>query len=538
MIQKKILLVFVVSLLLLASCAIRGGGPVGGEQDMTPPKVTTEKPANRTTNFNADKIVISFDEYIELSNQAREITFTPALPQVPEIYLARKSVYINLRKSVLQPNTTYVIQFGQSIRDINEGNILRDYRYVFSTGSFIDSLYLGGNVISSATGKAAENVRISLYPADINDSAIYKTRASYFTSADAQGNFRIDNLPKGRYKLYALTDANQNYLLDGDEQVGFYGSDVNIDSSISLNDPILLFPSKLGTLRLRTAYIDNRKNAFTFTQTIDSLSINQQFVPLNSIQTFINERKDSFILYNLNVPRFTGNKISIHARSGALILDTTLQITAGVDTGKLSFEFLNAIHSANNLGSPLALQANYPIKTIVPANISLLEDNKPVIFKEMNFTDSSRTTIALVYPFDEEKAYSVKMKQGALVSYFNQSSDSVTHKIDLPQRRNFGLLNTRILLPKDSFYYIAQITSTSGTINYSRAVKDDERISIPYIAPGTYRLRLIKDDNRNGRWDTGNVLQKKLPEEIIYHTEDLNIKANWELVDVVFDFSK
>lgn len=537
---QKILLVFsTVVLFFLQSCAIRSGGPVGGEQDTTPPKVRSEKPANKSTNFNSDKIVITFDEYIELTNQSREITITPALPQNPEIYLTRKNVVINTGKAELQPNTTYVIQFGQSIRDINEGNVLRDYRYIFSTGSYIDSLYLGGNVLAANTGKAPENVRINLYKADAPDSAIYKVRPSYFASADASGNFSLENLPKGEYKIYALADANQNYLLDGDELVGFYHSNITIDTSVTLTQPILLFPSKAGAITLKNAYIDNRKNAFNFSQSIDSLSVNGQLISDSTKFTFIGEKRDSFIVYNIPAQRFTGNTIKISARNDVSRIDTALTIsTLKQDSARLLVDFMHEISAANEFKSPVVLRANYPIKTINKANIILLEDSVAVKNITTRFTDSSYTLIALDHAFDEEKKYRVLLKLAALQSYFNQSSDSVKKNIELPLRKNFGLLEALVGLPADGSTYLVELVTGSGTSVYNQTLTQSTRISIPYISAGTYKLRLIKDVNRNGRWDTGNVIQKKLPEEIIYYPEDLNIKANWEMVDVVFDISK
>ncbi|MGZ5303519.1 MAG: Ig-like domain-containing domain, partial [Bacteroidia bacterium] len=497
------------------------------------------KPANKSTNFNADKIIISFDEFIELSNQSREVTITPALPQNPEIYLTKKNVVIHTGKAKLQPNTTYVIQFGQSIKDINEGNILRDYRYVFSTGPFIDSLFVAGSVIEANTGKAPENVRINLYKADAPDSAIYKLRPDYFTTAGSNGNFRIDNLAKGNYKLYALTDGNQNYMLDGDEKVGFYHSVITIDTSLNLRQPILLFPSKTGTLTLKSAYTDNRKNAFTFSQPIDSLSINDQPIDFYAGNIFVNDKKDSIILYNVPAQRFTGKSLRIVAKNNSAKLDTTLEIKQlRQDSTKFLFNFMGEINAANKYGSVLVLQANYPVKTINVKNITLLEDSVKVSLKGIRFVDSSRTQIAFDYPFDEEKKYQLMMKNGALISYFNQQSDSIKHNIQLPLRKDFGLLEARIGLPADNVIYLAQLVTSSGPIVYSENIALTKHVSMPYIAPGVYKLRLVKDENKNGRWDTGNVLEKKLPEEIIYYPEDLNIKANWEMVDVVFDISR
>ncbi|RYD83395.1 MAG: hypothetical protein EOP53_01005 [Sphingobacteriales bacterium] len=536
---KSVYLFFCLIAIFLSGCAIRNGGPVGGDQDVTPPKITKENPPNKTVHYDKTKIVISFDEYIELSNQQREITLTPALPENPNIYLTRKNVVIDTKNTKLQPNTTYVIQFGQAIRDINEGNVFAGYRYVFSTGDYIDSLYISGKVVNASTGSVADKVRINLYEDGVNDSAIYKLKPAYFTVTDASGNFKIENLRKGKYKIYGISDENQNNLVDPNELAGFDRNELNLDTSITLKDPIQIFPSSGNSFELRSAYIDNRKNALGFTQPVDLLTINNINVSGNNRSTLINEKRDSFIIYKDALNTRPQTEMKVVAKSGKLIIDTLVKIeNPKTDTAKFIYKVADQIKAANYYGSLVALQFNYPVSKVDLNKLALIEEGKPVKIGSYSFPDSSRTIVALNYPFDEENAYSLKIGKDAFTSVFSQKSDSFTLKIQLPSRQVNGLLEVMIKLPLSDTSYIFQIVSNSGSVNYSKNIVLTQKVTIPYLAPGMYKMRLVKDVNKNDRWDTGNILEKKLPEEIIYYKDDLNIKANWELVDIVFDISK
>ncbi len=180
--------------------------PSGGPRDSLPPRLLSAAPHDSTLNFRSDRVVFTFDEYIDdpqdLSNN---ILFTPIFEVNPEIAVKSRTVTVRFRDSLL-PNTTYILNFGNALRDINEGNVLKNFVYTFSTGPVLDSLTLSGKVDLAENGKTDSTLIVMLHR-NMEDSAVIKERPVYVSRVDAAGNFHFQNLPKGRFAIYALGNA-------------------------------------------------------------------------------------------------------------------------------------------------------------------------------------------------------------------------------------------------------------------------------------------------------------------------------------------
>ena len=210
--------------------------PTGGPRDSLPPLIVASEPADSSINFRGNKITIQFNEYIELDRPFETITYSP-LPIVnPQTEGKLKVVTIKL-KDTLEPNTTYSIDFGESIRDINESNVLRDYRYVFSTGPKIDSGVLTGRVLLAENGKADSTLIVVLHRST-DDSAVAKEKPRYAARLNRDGDFTFRYLAPGQYRIFALKDADGGKKFDQqNEAIGFLDQPVTVDQS----EPILLF---------------------------------------------------------------------------------------------------------------------------------------------------------------------------------------------------------------------------------------------------------------------------------------------------------
>lgn len=187
--------------------------PVGGARDSLPPVVTKMNPAANAVNVTSTKIELEFDEYLQRFDNARENLVVSPLPvKSPDVEVRLNKITVKLRDS-LEPNTTYIIDFGNGIRDVNESNVLKNFRYVFSTGPAIDSLQLSGKVILAETGKIDTTLIVGLYR-DLDDSAVSKKMPRYVTKLDANGAFRFRNLPAGRFNIFAFQDegAQKRYI--------------------------------------------------------------------------------------------------------------------------------------------------------------------------------------------------------------------------------------------------------------------------------------------------------------------------------------
>ncbi|MEO6550413.1 MAG: Ig-like domain-containing protein [Ferruginibacter sp.] len=197
---------------LIYFIAITGSGcaqigvPTGGPRDSLPPVLLGASPKLFATNFTGNKITLSFDEYIDVQDIQNNVLVSPFPKVSPMVDFKLKTVTVKL-KDTLKPNTTYAINFGNAIRDNNEGNPYRNFTYVFSTGNTIDSLQLSGNVIIAETGKKDSTIIAMLYR-NLADSAVQKRKPDYIAKLDSSGNFMFTNLSAGEYKVYALKDGD------------------------------------------------------------------------------------------------------------------------------------------------------------------------------------------------------------------------------------------------------------------------------------------------------------------------------------------
>jgi hypothetical protein len=229
-------IVIIIGLLSHSGCA-NVLPPQGGVMDSIPPQLIKSNPANATVNFNTNKISLSFNEFVELNNVQENLLVSPLPKNNPTIDYKLNTVSIKLKDS-LEANTTYIINFGNSIKDINEGNILKGFTYVFSTGNYMDSLELKGNVVLAETGKPDTTMIVMLH-SSANDSAVVKQKPRYISKLDGKGNFVFKNLPSRKFYLYALKDESGGSLyLDDRNLFAFADAPVTIGAS---NEKIQLF---------------------------------------------------------------------------------------------------------------------------------------------------------------------------------------------------------------------------------------------------------------------------------------------------------
>ncbi|HOZ86735.1 MAG TPA: Ig-like domain-containing protein, partial [Bacteroidia bacterium] len=217
----KILLIFIPVLLFVHCAQI---APLnGGKRDLDPPKLIEAIPANQSSNFNSAIITLRFDEFVKLNDLSNQLIVSPKLKTTPEIESNGKTITISLIRTELKPNTTYRIYLGQAVADMHEANAIRNFEYVFSTGSYIDSLELKGLVLDAFNNKPANNTIIGLYHHSENsDSLPFKNVPDYLAKSDENGQFKFTNLPAATFKVYAYSDKNKNYLYDGEtEKIAF-----------------------------------------------------------------------------------------------------------------------------------------------------------------------------------------------------------------------------------------------------------------------------------------------------------------------------
>ncbi len=220
--------------LLITGCA-QIGSPTGGPKDTSAPVLIKAIPSNNQTNFIGNKITLNFDEYVDLQDIQSNLLVSPSPKNNPSINSNLRTITIKLKDSLL-PNTTYAINFSNAIKDINEGNVLNNFVYTFSTGAFIDSLTLEGKLMMAETGKIDSSLNVLLYK-NASDTDVTSRRPDYVAKLKGDGSFRFKNLPSGNFKIYALKDGDGNkYYNAATEPFAFYNTEVNpLDSNHKIN---------------------------------------------------------------------------------------------------------------------------------------------------------------------------------------------------------------------------------------------------------------------------------------------------------------
>jgi hypothetical protein len=235
--------------------------PEGGKRDSLPPELLRAIPLDSSKQFNENEISFTFDEFVQIQDIYQNLIISPIQKTFPNVEARLRTITVKLKDS-LEPNTTYTLNFGNAIRDINESNILKNFTYIFSTGSTFDSLTLGGNVVLAENGKIDTTLIVMLHknPAD---SAIVNEKPRYVTRVDGSGRFQFRNLPAGTFYIYALRDESKTYQYTSKSVFAFADEPVEIQA---VNEPITLYayggqpanPFQNFVLPPRTAGADKR----------------------------------------------------------------------------------------------------------------------------------------------------------------------------------------------------------------------------------------------------------------------------------------
>ncbi len=232
--MKKLLFSFIAFIIITVIGCARMGSPDGGWYDEKPPEVMGSTPVDRAVNVNQKKIRIAFNEYVVVDNASENVIISPPQIEQAEIKTKGKSIVVELKDS-LKENTTYTVDFSNAIKDNNEGNMMGNYTYSFSTGEEIDTMQVGGYVLDAETLEPIESMLAGLYAvADTitEDTSIIKQFHTEpmlrVARTDATGHFSIKGVKPGEYRIYALKDVDGNFFLtpNSGEQTAFHSETI------------------------------------------------------------------------------------------------------------------------------------------------------------------------------------------------------------------------------------------------------------------------------------------------------------------------
>jgi len=527
----RISIVFLI--LILSNCA-RRGRPTGGDKDEVAPIMITSKPAFETTHFNSKSIQIYFDEYIKLDKIGQQLIVSPPLKYKPIITpLGSASKTLNIKiLDTLQKETTYIFNFGTSVRDNNEGNILYNFKYVMSTGGYIDSLNLKGTIKDALSNVVDKDVAILLYRMDekFNDSIIYKGLPNYIANTLDTVTWELTNLKEGKYKLVALKQKNYDYKFKpASDKIAFYPDTINIPRDSSFN--LALFKEILDYKLARPSEVTKQHIVFGYNGIAKDIKIellSQVTDSFKSIQAFESD-KDT-LNYWFNTPNLDSLQFKVSNKEA---IDTVMVKLRAQKFDSLVVGSLNK--SVLNFNDDFKLLSNQPITKVDDSKIILMDkDSVKTPFK----TVISELKTQLHFKFEKEpnKAYRLMLLPNAIQTFFESNTDTIRYLFGTKKITELGSVFLSFAHVK-SYPIIVELTDLKTKVIQSRYLEKPQEVSFLNIDPEKYLIRVIYDENKNRVWDTGNFLKHINPEEVIYFKNELDVRANWEITEV-FDLAK
>lgn len=535
MFKNKAILIFILLALSLTNCAKRGT-ITGGLKDTLAPNLKISFPENFSTKFQGDEIKLVFDEYIKLTNVNKQLIISPPMEREPIILPTTATKYLTIKiKDTLKPNTTYSFNFGQSIADNNEGNALNQFKYVFSTGAYIDSLSLTGTVRDAYEKEADAFISVMLYDMDdkFNDSVVYNKSPRYITNTlDSLKTFKLENLKAGKYLLVAMKDQNSNNKFNPkQDKIGFLKEVITIPNdtayTVDLFKETLDFktfkPSQSSGNKLLLGYDGKQRLKANPPKVV--VTSNKIVVP--SLVTKMPEKDSLQVWYK----PLKADSLAISVSRDNYKEDFILRIK---DQKKDSLDIKALQNGVLNFRDRFTLEASTPLVKFDKSKIKLLSKDSTAVDFTTEYDDFNQQFF-IDFKKEASEQYTISLLPGALIDFFEQSNDSLNYKLTTKTPADYANLRVQLQNVK-RFPVIVELTNSQGKVIASEFSEAKTTIDFNLVEPTVLTLRLIYDDNKNGVYDTGSYLQKRYSEEVIYSSKEINIHANFDWEET-FDVS-
>jgi len=524
------------TILLYVNCA-RTGRPDGGPKDEEAPLFVTADPPYETVNFKEKEVKIEFNEFIKLKNINKQFVVSPPLKNPPLITpqgSASKSIKIEILDT-LQPNATYIFNFGNAVEDNNEGNKLENFKYVFSTGSYIDSLKTSGFVKDAKSTKKIKNINVLLYRIDssFNDSIIYKKKPNYITSTLDSTLFNFTNLHKGNYLMIALKESANDYIFNPvTDKIGFIKDTIQLPRDSIISKPIILFSENLPFDFKRGKEITRGKLEFGYVGNVKDLKLELlSKVPdtFKSVSKFMID-KDTLNFWHTPVDL---DSLNFKVTNREYIDTVTVRLRKNkIDSLQISVSTKNTLH----LRDTFFVNTNNPITKIDTSKISLFDkDTIAVNFKTISSKKENK--IAILFDIKPQQKYRIVALPEAFTDIFNVKNDTLKYSLTTKEIEDYGRITVNVNNLKNKNVIIDLLSGTKqDELVERKIITSSSQIVFDLLRPRKYTLRAIVDENKNNKWDTGDFLKKLLPEKIMYHPEisDYPLRANFFLENINF----
>jgi len=531
---------------ILAMAALAGltacasvSSPEGGPKDETAPVLQSSNPKDQALKVSTQTITLTFDEEVQPNNLNRELLITPSTDNTYKVRTNRNVLSLEFEKP-LEANTTYTLNFREGIADITEKNVVPALRLSFSTGAFIDSSKVSGKVVDLLKQTPEPKAVIALYPT--NDTlSIRKNRPYYQTITDEAGNFSLGNIRQGEYRMYALIDKNNNSFYDTEEErIAYLDAPINITANTA---PVKLetvrFDTKKPILLQRENFID--RFTANYNEGVKAFTA----IPLQSPQdTIIHKIGPAGKAIDLfKTARFSGGKAILSAvdSSGNMAVDTIQIKFEGKRTQRVKGAQLSVINGKGNgaytAGKVVKIELETPAQITGREPLSIMSDS--LVLRRMKYPeeislDRTGTLLSFVLPNLNGRNKNTALLLDSTAIKPLEGQPLRFNRIPLTIATNGGTGSIKGSVQTEFKSFIIQLLNQ----DYKEVAQiwNQKNFQFRTLEPGSYRIRVLVDENNNGRWDPGDPEFKKAPEKVYFYPKPIDVRANWELEAVKLEF--
>ena len=559
---------FFILLLCAFSCA-QVKPLTGGEKDTIPPNIIKSIPERFSTNTNSDYFFFEFDELIDASTLREKLIISPFYNGSFEVKTKKNTITIFF-DSLFEDNTTYIFNFADGVTDVTERNPSLNSKFVFSTGDKIDSSYVSGIIHNPLKNELVEGALVGLYNKEDSLDLFHK-KPVYFSLTDEGGRFRIENLKKDEYTIYAFFDENNNLQAEYKKELfGFLEESILIGDSIE-NLYIPIFNEDLTNLELlrkreRGSVVDlvyNKKIKEYKVSCVEnisySLSDNNLLsvyrnkvqkdsiflkVSVKDVNNYIaedsfyikfseevntnNETKSSFKLKSNNADDSIEFKLETNKPLIKYSIDNVEIKYDTVELPKKFYGYYTKKKSNNLIEGKMFIQVDSASKYIEKIK-------KDIIADSLGFeNDSIYKSVSGYYKRLNTSKLSLEIKKGSIITIDNDSIKTIKEDLRIRGKDYYGGLSGSVVNIENNKNIIVELVNEKFTQIINNKMKGYS-FDFQNIPPGKYYLRVIEDKNNNYEWDYYSIKKKIDSERITYYPELIEVLSNWTIEDLLFD---
>ncbi|WP_181304807.1 Ig-like domain-containing domain [Rufibacter sp. XAAS-G3-1] len=516
--------------LFLKGCASISS-PEGGAKDVTAPKLVMSYPRDGQTNVKPEEISLTFDEAIQTVDLTRQLIIAPITDNTYKSRVKNATVQLTFTQP-WQENTTYSLNFRNSLADITEKNPARDMVITFSTGSFLDSGRVTGSANLVFSNTLPKEINVLLYPVT-DTSQVTKGRPLYVTNTDSTGNFTFKNIKEGDYFIYGLAETNNNLRYDNEKEYIAYTTDT-----------IKVRPAAEGIqLRLHTQDV-TRPNVISRRSFLNVFEVEyNEGIAQANVTAPDNDPNIKWLIGNngKTLRLFPGSPaekqwlVEVQDSASNVRLDTVAVRLSGKAAPRRNNSFAVANGATIKTGEQIRLQFEVPTKIVDPAGAFtfLLDSTTTVTTKDTaDFRFNQETTeLLLRLPLPAKQEISITMDTTKVVPFIGDRYANTPQRLQINDKVDVGSLKVMLATAQENF--IVQLMSQNTMV---REARNQKTILWENLKPGAYQIRILVDANGNGKWDNGLLSERRLPEPVVLPKDIWEIRADWEIETQTIEF--